>query len=209
MDNILVVGDSLVYGKWDSEGGWVNHLRKYVDTNYNLGKERSLHVYSLGVPSELANRMENRFSCELGARINPQGKDLVIFAIGANDSCPNNKYAGKQTPPEEFKEALRRMATEALEKGCQVIFVGLLPVNPARKKRLIFSDEEIKKYDQYITEVCQELKVKKIEMFDYLKTLDFSNLLVDVVHPNDEGHQILSKRIISFLEENKIFSEDK
>lgn len=33
MAKILVFGDSIAYGKWDSDGGWVARLRKYVDVN--------------------------------------------------------------------------------------------------------------------------------------------------------------------------------
>ena len=33
MDKILIFGDSICYGKWDKEGGWVTRLRKYIDQN--------------------------------------------------------------------------------------------------------------------------------------------------------------------------------
>ena len=48
--NILVFGDSIAYGKWDEQGGWVQRLRKYIDKKYNLIDEpKSWLVYNLGI----------------------------------------------------------------------------------------------------------------------------------------------------------------
>lgn len=48
MGKIIVFGDSIAYGKWDHEGGWVCRLRKYVDNMYNIGKNGNLQVYNMG-----------------------------------------------------------------------------------------------------------------------------------------------------------------
>ena len=31
MGRILIFGDSITYGAWDKEGGWVQRLRKFLD----------------------------------------------------------------------------------------------------------------------------------------------------------------------------------
>lgn len=33
---VLVFGDSITQGFWDTEGGWVERLRKYYDQYYTL-----------------------------------------------------------------------------------------------------------------------------------------------------------------------------
>ncbi|MBP9816303.1 SGNH/GDSL hydrolase family protein, partial [Candidatus Woesebacteria bacterium] len=68
MDKILVFGDSIAYGKWDSKGGWVARLRNYIDTTYNLNKEGNVQVYNLGIPGEVVPRLAERFSSELTMR---------------------------------------------------------------------------------------------------------------------------------------------
>ena len=204
MDKILVFGDSIAYGKWDVKGGWVANLRKFIDETYNIGKNGNLLVYNLGIPSELAIGLEKRFTNELDSRINPEEKCLVVFAIGVNDSCPNNRYASRQTPEIEFKSVLKMMALYAKERNCKVAFIGILPVDPAKSKGLLFTNEEAYKYDQYISDVCNELEIKKLELFNKLIDIDFPNLLVDSAHPNSEGHRILSENIIAFLQEEKL-----
>jgi len=205
MDKILVFGDSIAYGKWDENGGWVAHLRKYVDEKYNIGKRGNLQVFNLGIPAELAVGLEKRFEAELNSRTSVGEKVLVIFATGVNDSCPNNICSGVQTSAGEFKTALMKMATYALKKDFQVVFVGLLPVNPAMSKGWLFSNEEVARYDEYISEVCKELTIQKLELFEKLMNINFPELLTDdSVHPNAKGHQILSEQIIDFLQAQKL-----
>lgn len=166
MDKMLIFGDSLVYGKWDSEGGWAARLRKYVDEKYNLGKTGAFLVYAQGIPADLATLTASRLENELVERINPNDKNLVILAIGVNDSCPNNLKRGKQTPEADFKKALRQMIDTVKKYNCQPLFIGLTPVNPAKSKGLQFTNEEVKIYDQYFSEVCKIDKVPKLDLFE-------------------------------------------
>jgi lysophospholipase L1-like esterase len=202
MDKILIFGDSIAYGKWDFEGGWVSRLRKYIDETFNIGKGGNSQVYNLGIPGEVAIRMKNRFEIELLQRIDSEGNNLVIFAIGINDSCPNNWMTGQQTPESDFKSALNEMVTVAKKHKCKVAFIGLTPVNPAKAKKLLFSDDAVKVYDNYISEVAQGNGVLKLNLFNELKGMNFAEKLVDSVHPNDEGHQILFEKIKDFLSLN-------
>lgn len=197
---ILVFGDSLVYGKWDEEGGWVSRLRKYIDKKYNIEKRENFLVYNFGIPSELAIDLARRFEGELVSRMDKNDRNLVIIETGANDSCPNNRTTGKKTPPEDFKNALRGMADFALKQKCELIFLGLAPVNPARSKGLLFSEEGIREYDGYITDAAKELGVRKLEILDELNKMNFSDLLVDSAHPNSAGHEVLAEMVAGYLE---------
>lgn len=192
MNKLLVFGDSMAYGKWDPEGGWVQRLRKFIDEKYNINKTGAVLVYNLGIPSELAINMVNRVQSELDARVSgPEDEATVIFSTGLNDSCPNNRFSEKQTPEVDFKQAMSKMIEMALSKQCKVFVLGLTPSNPARSKGLLFTNEEIKRYDQFISEVCNEKKVEKIAIFDELMKQNYPDLLVDSVHPNATGHQMI------------------
>ena len=45
MTFILVFGTSTTYGAWDSEGGWVQRLTKYLDNKQLEGKEHPTDPY--------------------------------------------------------------------------------------------------------------------------------------------------------------------
>lgn len=193
-----------MYGKWDIEGGWVSRLRKHIDVKYNIGHNGNIQVYHLGFPGEVAGRMLERFEVELKMRIFPEEKNLVIIAIGVNDSCVNNWLTGMQTPEHKFKESLGEMIQIAIKYNCHVVCIGLTPVNPSRSKKLKFTNEDVEKYDQYLSDICKEFGIQRLDWFQDLKEGHFDELLVDAVHPNSDGHMILFQRMLQFLEANNL-----
>lgn len=197
MNKVIVFGDSIAYGKWDIEGGWVQRLRRFLDEKYNIGKDGNVLAYNLSIPGEVAIRMVDRVQAELEIRLtDPKDEVIVIFAIGVNDSCPNNWMRGKQTPPDEFKKAISTMISLAVQSNCQVMVLGLAPVNFEKSTGLPFSNEIVKQYDQYLGEICDELKVKKIDVFEYLLKSGYANFLVDTFHPDSRGHAMIFEKVI-------------
>lgn len=204
MAKILIFGDSIAYGKWDLEGGWVARLRMHIDKIYNLGKNGNIQIYNLGIPGEVAPRLAKRFETELKTRVFPDDKSLVILSIGLNDSCPNNWLTQKQTPEIEFKTAIESMITVAKNYGSEILILGLTPVNPEKSKGLNFTNEAVKIYDQYLTEIAQKLDVHKLDWYQDLIKQNFPDLLVDAAHPNSTGHQILAEKVISYLNQKQL-----
>jgi lysophospholipase L1-like esterase len=199
MDKILVFGDSIAYGKWDSKGGWVARLREHIDTTYNFEKGGNTQVFNLCIPGEVLPRLAERFENELKMRIFPGEKNLIIIACGLNDSCANNWMTEKQTDREEFKTAYEKIINIAREHSCEIVAIGLTPVNPEKSKGLLFNNEEVKKFDGHIFYVCDKRKVPMLRMFKELEAKGFADMLVDAVHPNDEGHEMLFGKIKEFL----------
>lgn len=204
MDKILVFGDSIAYGKWDSKGGWVARLRSYIDTTYNLNKEGNVQVFNLGIPGEVVPRLSERFSSELTMRTFPDDKNFVIVACGINDSCPNNWMTDKQTDVEEFKAAYEKMISIARDHMCEIVAIGLTPINAEKSKGLKFTNEEVKKYNDIIKNICEENGVRMLHLFDELSEINFADTLIDAVHPNDEGHEIMYMKIKDFLSEKHL-----
>jgi lysophospholipase L1-like esterase len=201
MARILVIGDSLAYGKWDSRGGWVARLREYVDQHFNIGKGGNWQVYNLAVPGEIIERLADRATAEIICRIDPQGQNLILAAIGINDTCPNNRLSGKQTPADNFMTALRKIIALAKASNCQLAFIGLAPVDPSKSQGLIFSNTTVAQYDGYISTICKQANVNKLELFDKLLALNFPDYLADSVHPNDDGHKIIFNAVLKFLQD--------
>ncbi len=201
MNKILVFGDSISYGKWDKEGGWVQRLRSHIDEKYNLAEESSnFQIYNLGIPGEVIVRMVNRVEAELLMRIDPEEDNLVIYAIGINDSNKNNAKMGKQTQPDEFKQTLHKLIDVAEQHKCKTVFIGLTPTDESKSKGMLFNDKDVQEFDQYITEICKERNIEKLHLFDKLVGANFSQYLVDSVHPNTEGHKVLFEEIRLFLQ---------
>lgn len=201
INKILIFGDSIVYGKWDEESGWVARLRKYIDQKYNFSKDKNIQVYNFGIPGEVVGRLAKRVESELVFRkTDPGDKLLVIFAIGANDSCPNNWMTKEQTPESDFKRSLKKLIKIARKHKSRIVFIGLTPVNPAKSKGLLFTNEQVSRYDRFVAEVCTEISIKRLDLFDDLMKLKFPQMLVDAVHPGSNGHEVMADRIIKFLE---------
>ncbi len=209
MSKIIVFGDSIAYGKWDKEGGWVARLRKYIDETFNKPIPTNFQVYNCSIPGEVVTRLAKRFEQELLIRIpqqeNTNNKNLVILSAGINDSCPNNWMTLHSTPSIEFKNAFKTMIEFALKHNCKVVCVGLTPVNITLSTGLLFSNEKVKEYDAYISEICSKKNILKVDLFDTLKQIEYEKLLVDVVHPNDKGHKILFEEVKKFLDKERLF----
>jgi|SRR3989338_7460135 len=131
MGKIFVFGDSITYGKWDELGGWVSRLRMHVDKKYNMHDAANIQVYNLGIPGETSSHLAERIDKELSLRDlqDSKGNNVVIIAIGINDSNPDNWMAGKQTNPDVFNKNLISLALTCKKFGAKVCFVGLTPVN--------------------------------------------------------------------------------
>ena len=192
---IFVFGDSIAYGKWDLEGGWVARLRRQIDAEYNIGRTANIQVYNLSWPGELATHLVDRFKSEFLDR-RPGDDTLVVLAVGLNDSSTSNWLKGVQSSELDFKQVFNSMISLARDQLANVVCIGLTPVNEHEG----YSNDQVIRFDGYITDICQQLNVPKLELFKELVSCNFKQYLVDAVHPNDAGHKLLAEQIISFIE---------
>ncbi len=83
---ILVFGDSITQGFWDTEGGWVGHISRYYieqtikTQNYNIPT-----IFNLGVSGDTSNEVLARFENEVKARLWPGEEIVIIISTGVND----------------------------------------------------------------------------------------------------------------------------
>ncbi len=197
---IFVFGDSIAYGAWDREGGWVSRLRKYVDDKILSAPEEDdyyHHIYNLGISGDISTGVLNRFHTEMNARLLKEKDCAVVFAIGTNDS--QFMFANKEnkTPVAQFSANISTLITEARKYTDKIIFVGLPPVDDAKLNPIpwspekAFINEHVKKFDNAIRAVCKKEHVTFIDIFSVLSARDFTHILEDGVHPNDVGHSMI------------------
>ena len=167
MPNILVFGDSIIWGAWDKEGGWVNRLRRFLDENYE-----DYFVYNLGVSGNNTDDLLKRFEFEVEQRIKEEKETIFIISIGANDSQFIHSQNNLRNPPEKFKENIQKLINLAKKFSSKIIFVGLTPVDETKTTPIpwnidtSYKNEYIKKYNEAIKTICEENKINFIEVYE-------------------------------------------
>ncbi|MBM3234112.1 hypothetical protein FJZ19_03385 [Candidatus Pacearchaeota archaeon] len=189
MSTICIFGDSITYGACDYEfGGWANRIVLFL----NKLDDFDLTAYNLGIPGDTTNSLLTRFNIEAKAR-NP---NIIIFAVGINDSQDSTITLTK------FKENLVNLIKKAREFTNEILFVGLTPVDESISgiKEDNYFNEKIKKYDLEIKKVCNEEKLKYIDISGLISSKE----LEDGLHPNSKGHEKIFVRAREFLIKNKV-----
>ncbi len=210
MSKIVVLGDSIAYGKWDEQGGWVQRLRSYIDKAFNIEQNKNLQVYNLGIPGEVTTRLVERAQKELSDRVKlaDTGKNnLVIVAVGINDTNNDNWMTGKKTSPEDFKNNIKDIVSTINLLEGKPIILGLTPINEEKYSERFpnrLENKTIKEYDQYLSEFSKSMGIFYIALFDVLITKTYTSTLIDGIHPNSNGHEMIFQAVKEFLEKEKL-----
>lgn len=197
--NIYVFGDSITYGAGDYElGGWVNRLRLILE---NDGSEIYYNVFNLGISGEETRETSERFESELRVRYDMYVDNIIIFAIGINDTLD---VCGKdEVPLEDFKNNITNLINKAKKYSNKILFIGLTKVNESLVAPLPWNleksyfNEKIIKYDREIEKICLENNIYYLKIFDLLTNDD----LIDGLHPNEIGHQKLCDKVLEKISE--------
>ncbi|MFA5945338.1 MAG: GDSL-type esterase/lipase family protein [Patescibacteria group bacterium] len=202
--NILIFGDSIAYGAWDREGGWISRLRKFVDNKIISTPEDENYyhyIYNLGISGDTSTSVLDRFQAEVDARLLKEKDCAVVFAIGTNDSQFIFATQENKTPQEKFTANISTLITKARKYTDKIIFVGLSPVDDAKVNPIPWSpekayiNEHVTKFDALIQGVCKDESISFVDVLPVLSSGDFTHLLKDGVHPNDAGHAMLFEAV--------------
>jgi lysophospholipase L1-like esterase len=204
MAQFLVFGDSITYGAWDKAGGWTQRLRTFLEEKY---PEEHL-IYNLGVSADTSDSLIERLEDETKRR---EGSEIIfIFQIGANDSAFLSTKKDFWVSKEKFRVNIKEIIKKSKKISKKIFFVGTTPVNENKThpvswdKRVTYKNENIKKYNEIIKEVCNKEVVSFIGVFDKFFKSDYKKLLQDGVHPNSEGHEKIFEIVKKFLIKNKV-----
>lgn len=217
MANILVFGDSVTYGAWDREGGWVHRLRQAMEKpiyqeivqgkRYKLESKASL-IYNIAISDENTIYLLDRLENEIKARL--WKADTVIIMIGKNDAVFDNKNQTFTVPLQKFKANMKQLVSIAKKYSKRIVLMETLPVDDKRVDPIpwlaghSYKNEYIDQYNQIIRRVSQEENVALIEIYSALINTDFAKILEDGLHPNGEGHQFICDAVKNYLLNNHI-----
>jgi acyl-CoA thioesterase I len=208
MAHILVFGTSTTYGAWDTEGGWVQRLRKFLDEKIiESNHELDYLVYNLGVSGDKSTNILARFEGETQVRLTRMDKDdeaVILFHLGVNDSIYNQSQGGVEVGEDQFRENLKKLIELARKYSKKIVFIGSMPVDsrvdpmpwaPGRS----YKNEYVERFNKIMAEVSSEEEVHFIEVFQNFIKEDYSPLLADGVHMTDEGHRKLYELVLDYL----------
>lgn len=205
MARILVFGDSIVWGANDSEGGWVQRLKKQLEN-----AEPFISVYTLGISGDSTEDVLERLDFEIEQRTKERDEIILIFAIGINDSQFHNFQKKFKVPPEKFSENLGKLLEVSKKYSSKIIFIGLTPVDDSKvnpipwHKAFSYKNEYVKKYNTLIEAFCKKGGISFIELYEEFLAEDYKVLLDDGLHPNSKGHELIFRKVLEFLDNNRI-----
>lgn len=204
MARICIWGDSIVRGHEDLEkGGWVNRLSEYCRQRFD-----DFYICNLGISGNDTRTLLKRFEVECRAR----KPEIILFAIGVNDSWYYNSKEKPNVSLDEFGENLKKLFDQAKRHSDNVAFVGIMRVVGEKlspipwRPEVSLDDETTKKYDLALKEFCQEEEVPYLYMYDLLSG---EELKEDGLHPGPAGHEKMFQRVKGFLEENDFLKDEK
>lgn len=201
---VIALGDSLVYGFGDPDGGgWVERLRRQWMSPNSAG-----HVlYNLGVRGDRVRQVEGRLEMEFRHRGELRNRlpDALVLSVGVNDSARMVRPNGKNyTEFDGFEEDLANLLDLA-QKLCPVLFVGMVPVDEAKMPFLdcfYFNHADQYRYKEATRKACQHRQIPYLDIFDrWMARGDhwrLSRLCEDGLHPNVAGYQSLLEDVLSW-----------
>jgi lysophospholipase L1-like esterase len=136
MPQLFLFGDSIIYGFWDSEGGWTGRLRQFLDQRalevsspLELNTKNYVTVYNLGIPGEMSTGLADRIRGEFEARYNQEQESVFIIGIGINDTHHNSESDSIGVCLEDYLQNLKQILQFAQSYSKKIVFIGLTPVD--------------------------------------------------------------------------------
>lgn len=201
MLRVLIFGDSIEYGAWDPDGGWVDRVKReaHKQTVSTEGVKRT-QVFNLGVGGNTSRDILARIKNETEARLSPAWDLKIVLSFGANDS---RTYDGAAAVPiDEFKNNACQIINIAKEFTKDVLVVGNPPLSAKEVafKTSVFYDDLIKEYDETLAEVAANEAVPFVSIRDGLAGQQ-NDLLYsyDKVHMNEVGHELIKNIAIKHI----------
>lgn len=212
MTTILVFGDSITYGAWDIEGGWVQRLRRFLDKKV-IDSNADIYylTYNLGISGDTSELLIERLKQEIDARIEDKDEDVVILiSIGGNDSILDNENKTTRVAQDKFESNLKKSFTLAKNYSKKIVFVNSIPVDETKVDPIpwvpgcSYKNELRKKFNNIAKSISKKENIHFIDVNDAFEKMDYRKLLVDGVHPDAKGHEKIFEIVRDYLIKNKI-----
>lgn len=205
---LLAFGDSITYGSWDTEGGWVERLKKraHTVTVMSAGTTK-MQIINLGIGGNTSTALRARIESEIESRLSPGWPLAVSILIGTNDG---RSIDGRpEVTIEQYEENIETLITLVQKYTDKLVLIGLPPLgtDTLNFKGQVYTDATIKRYDEVLRQVATRRGVTYVatrQLFEDAAPQDV--FCYDLLHPSDKGHQIIARCIGQYIQELKISS---
>ncbi len=201
---LVVLGDSIIYGYGDPEGGgWVERLRR----QWMLSDSPGHVLYNLGVRGDGVKQVQERLEHEFRRRgeLKNRVPDAIILSVGVNDSARLGRPDGRNyTDFDTFQAELANLLDQA-QGLCPVLFVGMVPVNETKMPFLdcfYYNHADQYRYKEATRLACLRRQIPYLDIFDKWmeRGTDWQHkhLYKDGLHPNVAGYQALLQDVLNW-----------
>ncbi len=199
VQKVVFFGDSITAAGADNPEGYINLMRKEVDTT-------QCQLIGRGIGGNKVTDLENRIDKDV-LSLHP---DIVFLYIGINDVWHFYEPEGAVgTELSRYEEGLRTLAKKMQKQDIRIVFCTptVIGEDPAFEGKI---NAELDQYAEVVRKVANdagsELCDLRMEMKKYLKTNnpDAKNsgiLTSDRVHMNKNGNRFLMEQMLPFLNE--------
>lgn len=199
---ILVFGDSIAYGSWAAEYGWVDLLKREAHKR-TVGSQGSvrLQVLNLGIGGNSSTQVLERMAGEIESRHSASWPFTFIFGFGTNDGRVTDGVV--ETPIGQFEENVRAIISRARAYTDRILFVGSPPIGKpvAVLKGREYSDDRLKVYEARLRAVLQAEGIPFVAVRPLFEQVGLDGLYsYDHLHPGDGGHKLIASAVLPELD---------
>lgn len=200
---VLVFGDSITYGAWDTQAGWVERVKRtaHEQTVKSEGKNK-VQVINLGIGGDTSTKILKRMPAEIEARYSASWPFVFIVTFGANDERSIN--GNIETSLKQFEANARGIIATAKKYSNKVLFLGIPPIGKpvVEFKGQEYSDKRVKEYDQRLQTIVEAAGLPFVAIRPAFEQAGMDKIYsYDFVHPNDRGHQLIADTVLPKLQE--------
>ncbi|MGW3323204.1 GDSL-type esterase/lipase family protein [Streptomyces virginiae] len=204
-ERIVVVGDSIAYGRCDPRGGWAGHLA----AAHISGNEAERRLFNLAIPGSTLADVGEQTPPLLAAR----RPDTLLVAAGINDSAVPAAGTKAQADPDfasgsdssvsdgtadfaRLAGSLDTLAATALGHNARLVVAGPSWLDEDRTRDyegLRFTRARALALRAFLRAWCEANHIDFLDLWEPLR--ERTELLVDGLHPTAEGHLALYEHL--------------
>lgn len=172
----------------------------------------TLSVYNAGVRSNTTQNARDRFARDVLAH----KPSVVVIQFGINDAAVDVWKQPPATEPRvpltEYEQNLRWMITRLREQQVKPVLMTTNPTRWTSKLRDLygrppyrpedadgFDAPVLASYNEAVRKLAAELTVPLVDVHGAFTAKNADNLLLDGMHPNDAGHQLIADLLVPIL----------
>ncbi|NND07334.1 MAG: G-D-S-L family lipolytic protein [Saprospiraceae bacterium] len=130
--------------------------------------------------------------------------DITIVGFGTNDAHidANHAHGKSRIPLDNYRANLKYIVTELQRIGSGVI---LIAPNCLGKNYPSFQNDRLFQYVAVVRNIAQEFRTGLVDNFALFKDYgqvyrqDVDDLMLDGVHPNDKGHELMANNLTEVI----------